>query len=159
MKDAFNLDKFLMSATLQRKPSVMGIAVRFVTVFFLPFLPLETLCVFATTICNSVLHKRCSIVYQALQNRSNVCLRCTLPTKKLPGIQECYSCARRNLMRRTTWSLQSSISLHTQQSLADETNLHAFVPQSHYYSSWLQRLPSALSWLILTILTIIQQAD
>jgi hypothetical protein len=38
------LDKFLMSATLQRKPSVMGIAVRFVT-FFLPFLPLETLCV------------------------------------------------------------------------------------------------------------------
>ncbi len=27
------LDKFLMSATLQRKPSVMGIAVRFVTFF------------------------------------------------------------------------------------------------------------------------------
>jgi len=54
------------------------------SLFFLPFLSLETLCV-----CNYNLqfsfYIRGSIVYQALQNGSNVCLRCTLPLKKLAG--------------------------------------------------------------------------
>jgi hypothetical protein len=142
----------------ERKPSVMGIAVRFVT-FFSAFPPTwDIVCLqlqFAIQF-----YIRGSIVYQALQNRSNVCLRCTLPTKKLPGIQEYYSCARRNLMRWTAWSLRSSISLHTQQRLPDETNLHALVLQSHYYTAvGCKDYPQLLSWLILMILTIIQQAD
>lgn len=153
------LDKFPDVSSIAKESLLLWVLQWGLSLFFCLFSHLRH-CVFATTICNSVLHKRFNCISGTAKTGVMFVFWCTLPTIKLPGIQEYYySCARRNLMRWTAWSLQSSISLHTQQRMADETNLHALVPPSHFYSTWLQRLPSALSWLILMILTMIQQAD